>query len=227
MSAVTGGTVEIMPNELFLLHWMAALTADSPPRFEILVEPTGAWTPPGSTPDYAIVAKRGTMTAIGPVKNTGGWHVWFTARSAGAALGAIPEGSSIDIAMAPIRDDDDEHDPAIGRARYSGTVNGGVFRIEEASPGIDRDMLAAALAFVRDLAFEGRLTVRDGPEREAFDSAAEIYSPEEDSLEWDDDVVRLAEPDERTMLILASSVFRVRFGRQWPVDVDEEDDEGS
>jgi hypothetical protein len=37
--------------------------------------------------------------------------------------------------------------------------------------------------------------------------------------------VRLAEPDERSLLMLATNVFRARFGNQWPVDVDDEDDE--
>jgi hypothetical protein len=129
LKPVDGGAVGMVPNEIYLLHWMAALTADSPPRFEILVEPKGDWTPPAATPDYAVVPKGRSMTALGPVQNTGGWHVWWTARDVAAALGEIPEGSSIDVAMAPRLDYDPELDPAIGRALYSGTVKGGVFEI--------------------------------------------------------------------------------------------------
>jgi hypothetical protein len=225
LSKVDGGSVTIEPNEIYLLHWMAALTADSPPRFEILVEPKGAWTPPAPTPDYAVVPKGRTMTAIGPVKNTGGWHVWWTARSVAAALGPIPDGSSIDVAMAPRLDDDDELNPEVGRALYSGTMKDGRFEITHASPHIDRDTLAAAFAFVRELATNGRLSVRSGAERTAFDLQAEMFSPEEGSLVWEDDVVHLAEPDERTLILLASKVFRLRFGNQWTVDSDEADDE--
>ena len=222
LSAVTGGTVTIAPNELHVLHWMAALTADSPPRFEILIEPRGDWTPPAPTPDFAVVPKGRSMTAIGPVKNSGGWHVWWTARSVAAALGPIPDGSSIDVAMAPRLDDDEDLRPEVGRALYSGTVTQGRFEITHASPRVAHDTLAAAIAFVRDLSTHGRMTVRGGAERAAFDEAAEMFSPEEGSLVWEGDVVRLADPDERTLLLLASKVFRLRFGDQWAVDSDDD-----
>ena len=226
LKPVDGGAVGMVPNEIYLLHWMAALTADSPPRFEILVEPKGDWTPPAATPDYAVVPKGRSMTALGPVQNTGGWHVWWTARDVAAALGEIPEGSSIDVAMAPRLDYDPELDPAIGRALYSGTVKGGVFEITHASPRITRETLASALAFVRDLAVDGRLAVRDGAERDAFDQAAKMYGPIVGPLVWEGDVVRLEEPDVRSLLMLASGVFRTRFGNHWPVDVEDDEDEG-
>jgi hypothetical protein len=225
LKVVEGGPVTVTPNELYLLHWMAALTADSPPRFEILVEPKGDWTPPASTPDYAVVSKGHSMTALGPVQNSGGWHVWWTARDVAAALGALPDGSSVDVAMAPRLDYDPELDPAIGRALYSGTVKNGVVEITHASPRITRDTLASGLAFVRDLVVNGQLTVRPGAEREAFDKSMEMYGPLVGALVWAGDAVRLAEPDERSLLMLATNVFRVRFGNQWPVDVDDEDDE--
>jgi len=225
LSKIDGGSVTIEPNDIYLLHWMAALTADSPPRFEILVEPKGAWTPPAPTPDYAVVPKGRTMSDIGPVKNTGGWHVWWTARSVAAALGAIPDGSSIDVAMAPRLDDNDELDPEVGRALYSGVIKAGQLEMTHASPHVDRDTLAAAVDFVRELAVNGRVTVRGGAEREAFDQQAQIFSPEEDSLVWEGDVVHLAEPDERTLILLASKVFRLRFGHQWTVDSDEDEED--
>ena len=226
LSLVSGGPVSIAPNELYLLHWMAALTADSPPRFELLVEPAGSWTPPPATPDYAVVSKSGSMTSIGPVQNTGGWHVWWTARSATAALAALPDGSSIDMAMAPRLEDDDEGDPAIGRALYSGVTRNRFVEIRQASPKIDHNTLASAIAFARDLAVSGRISVRAGAERAAFDQGAAMYLFEQDSLVWSGDVVHLAEPDERTLLILAGPVFRVRYGAQWPMDaVEDEDDD--
>jgi hypothetical protein len=222
LSPVDGPAVTILPNELYLLHWMAALTADSPPRFEILVEPRGDWTPPPPTPDFAVVSKGRSMTAIGPVKNMGGWDLWWTARSVAAALATIPEGSSIDMAMAPRLDYDEELDPAVGRALYSGTVKEGVFHITHASPRIARDTLAAALAFVRDLAVDGQMTVHSGAEREGLGEAMEMFSPVVGSLVWDHDVARLADPDERSLLMLAPTVFRLRFGDQWPVDSDDD-----
>jgi len=225
LKPVEGGSVTILPNEIYLLHWMAALTADSPPRFEILVEAKGDWTPPASTPDFAVVSKGRSMTALGPVENTAGWHVWWTARSVAAALGEIPEGSSVDVAMAPRLDYDADLDPAIGRALYSGTVKGGHFEITHASPRITRDTLASAVAFVRDLAVGGRMTVRPGAEREAFDKANEMYGLVAGPVVWDGDVVRLAEPDERSLLMLAGAVFRVRFADQWPVDEEDDDDD--
>jgi hypothetical protein len=223
LSAVGGAPVSIVPNEIYLLHWLAALTADSPPRFEMLIEPKGEWNPPAPTPDYAVVPKGRTMTAIGPVYNTGGWHVWWTARSVAAALGAIPDGSSIDMAMAPRLDHDDELNPETGRMLFSGTVRAGRLEITHASPKVDSDTLAAAVGFVRAFAIGGRLTVRPGAERAAFDEAARVFSPEEGSVVWEGDVVRLTDPDDRTMILLATKVFRLRFGTSWPVDADDDD----
>jgi len=207
---------------MYLLHWMAALTADSPPRFEILVEAQGDWTPPASTPDFAVVAKGRSMTALGPVANTGGWHAWWAARWVAATLVSLPEGSSIDIAMAPRLDDDAELDPAIGRALYSGTVKGGLFEITHASPRVTYDTLASAVEFVRNLAVGGRMTVRGGSEREAFDKAHKMYSMVAGPVVWDGEVVRLAEPDERSLIMLATKLFRIRFGEHWPVDAGED-----
>ena len=225
LKPVEGGAVGIPPNEIFLMHWMAALTADSPPRFELWVEPKGAWTPPASTADFAAISKGGSVTAIGPVPNSGGWHMWWTARAVAAALVGIPDGSTIDLAMAPRLEDDKDGDPMVGRALYSGKTRGGNWQIAEASPQVAHDTLDQAIAFTRDLATGGRLRVRRGPERDALEAAAAIYSPEDGSLLWDGDAVRLAEPDERMLLMLAAPVFRVRFADQWRADSVEPEDE--
>jgi hypothetical protein len=225
LKPVQGGPVALPPTDAFLLHWMASLTADSAPRFEIWVEPKGAWTPPAPTPDFAVASKGKSVTSIGPVFNSGGWHVWWTSRSVAETLAAVPDGSTIDMGMAARLDYDSELDPAIGRALYSGKMSGGVWQITDASPHVSRDTLEQAIAFARDLAKNGRLEVRKGKEREAFDAEAAIYSSEEGSLVWEGDVVHLTDPDERTMIILGSTVFRIRFGGQWPVNVPESDDD--
>jgi hypothetical protein len=207
-SEFTGGRVPLT---------VAALGADSPPRFELWVEPKGSWKTPKSTADFAVVAK-GAVTAIGPVPNAAGWQLWWTARDAADTLGSVPDGSTIDMAMAPRLDRDPEINPRAGRALYSGTVAGGEWKLKEASPAVSREALDAALTFVRGVVVHGRIQVRPGAERQAFDSAAAVYSPEEGSLVWDGDVVQLAQWDERMVLMLASPVFRVRFADVWPVD---------
>ena len=113
----------------------------------------------------------------------------------------------------------------VGRALYSGKTSDGNWQIAEASPQVAHDMLDQAIAFTRDLATGGRLRVRRGPERDALEAAAAIYSPEDGSLLWDGDAVRLAEPDERMLLMLAAPVFRVRFADQWRADSVEPEDE--
>jgi hypothetical protein len=75
---------------------------------------------------------------------------------------------------------------------------------------------------VRNLAVDGRMTVRGGAEREAFDKAHKMYSMVSGPVVWDGEVVRLAEPDERSLIMLATKVFRIRFGEYWPADADEE-----
>ena len=223
---IDGGTVAVAPSEIFLLHWMAAFTSDSPPRFELWVEPKGPWSPPESTPDFAVVRKSGNVIAIGPVANTGGWHVWRAARDVASALNAIPDGSTLTLAMARRLDDgDDDLRPEVGRALYSGDVTGGAWEIAESSPQLTRDRLADALDFTRAVALEDRLRVRAGAERAAFDKEADGYAMMAGPVEWDGDVVRLVEKDQRMLIILATAVFRARFGDVWPVDVADDDDE--
>jgi hypothetical protein len=120
--------------------------------------------------------------------------------------------------MAARLGDDDEESAAVGRALYSGIVSGDSWQITEASPAIVRDTLADALTFVSELVTHGRLRVRSDLERQAFETAAADFSPEDGSLVWDGDTVRLAQRDERTLLLLAVPVFQARFSGQWPAD---------
>jgi hypothetical protein len=223
LQPVEGGPVSLAPLEIFFLHWMAALCADSTPRFELWVEPAGPWTPPAATPDFAVTTKGRSTIAIGPVFNTAGWHTWFTARTLAEELAEIPDGSTIDFALAP-RLEDEPANPEVGRALYSGKMSKGLWQISEASPRIARDTLVEALAFTRDLAVHDRLHVRS-TERAAFDKAAAMYLLPYQSVVWNGDYVQLKEADDRTLLILGAPVFRARFAHQWPVDVEEPDDD--
>jgi len=135
----------------------------------------------------------------------------------------MPEQNAFFLAMAPRLQDGDEGNPEVGRAIYSGTIVGGTWQLSEGSPAVASETIHDALTFVRDLVEHGRIRLRSEPERQAFDGAAAVYSPEDGSLVWDDEAVRLAEAsDERTLLMLATSVFRARFKEHWPVDVEEE-----
>jgi hypothetical protein len=164
-----------------------------------------------------VTSKGSGITAIGPSHDAVGWQFWWTARTV-AALAGVPEGSTITLATAPRLDYDDTLDPAVGRAIYEGKVAGGLLLVGEASPTITRDTLEQALAFVRDAAKHGRVTVQRGAERTAFDAAVDSYVFDEDPLTWDGNAASLGEPDERTIVMLASAVFRVRFAAQWRMD---------
>lgn len=209
--------------DAYWLHWMAALTADSPPTFEFWIWPEGEWQPPASTPEYAVDANPGAISAIGPSPDNGGWWLMWSARSVAAALAGVPDGSEIELATASRSSDDGNG--AIGRARYRGVVREGRWALLEASPGIDRDTLTDALDFMHALTVNREIPFRNAAERKALEKTAAIYSPEEGSLEWKDAAVRVVDDDERTLLMLASPVFRTRFGQQWACDIEEEDDE--
>jgi hypothetical protein len=213
---IDGGSVALDLDDVYLLYWMTAMTSESPPRFELWIEARDGWTPPDTTSDVAVVSKPGQIIAVGPSSNAGGWQLWWTARDV-ATLSNVPDGSTITLAMAPRLDYDDTLDPAIGRAVYEGKVAAGRMQVTEASPAIVRDTLNHALAFVREAVVQQRITVRRGAERSAFDAAAEAYVFEEDAVRWDGETATLGEPDERTLLLLASAVFRVRFADQWPM----------
>ena len=166
------------------------------------------------------------MTALGPVANTGGWHVWWAARWVAATLVDVPDGSSIDDrawrrgSTTTVRG---SRIPRSDARSYSGTVKGGLFEITHASPRVTYDTLASAVEFVRNLAVDGRMTVRGGAEREAFDNTHKMYSMVSGPVVWEGEVVRLAERDERSLIMLATKVFRIRFGEHWPVDAEEDD----
>jgi hypothetical protein len=171
------------------------------------------------------VKTKGSLIAIGPVMSTGGWHTWWTSRGLAQALGAVPDGSTIDLASAP--DDEERVDPdsTAGLSIYSGKVSAGQWQITEASPRVTKTTLEEALAFMRELITNGRIEVRRGAERKAFDKAVEEYIFTEESITFTGDVAILGEGDERMQLMLAPSVFRVRFGETWPFDVAADDEE--
>jgi len=208
----------LSPTDAYFLYWIAGFAAESPPRFELWVTPQGKWTPPASTAEFAVALKGSAVIAIGPSADAAGWSLWWAARAAATSLVGIPDGSTIDFAMAPRLEANPDANPAVGRAIYSGGVAGGRWQIDEASPQVTRETLDDALTFARE-ATKGRLRVRRA-ERAAFDQAVESYVMEPESIVWESETIHLAEDDERTLLLLASAVFRVRFGGQWPVDVE-------
>jgi hypothetical protein len=216
MKRIDGEPVALDLAEAYLLYWMTAMTADSPPWFELLVEPRGGWTPAAATAGVAVATKGRGATAIGPSTDAAGWQLWWTARSAGTLAG-VPDGSVVTLAIAPMSERGEQLDSPVGRALYEAEVVGGRLHVGEAAPKIARDTLEQAVAFTRDAAKHGRVSVRRGAERTAFDAAVESYVFEEDSVTWTGDTAMLAAPDERTLLLLASAVFRVRFASQWPM----------
>lgn len=191
------------------------------------------WAAPEPTPDVAVRDLGGGVTGLGPIPNQAGWGLWWAARSATRALGDLPDGAELRLATLPFVDDaygDDapSHSPEVARTLFSGTVHDGLWRIDEASPAVSGEALRAAVAFVRDIAQAARLTVRAGEEREAFDEAAEMFAAGEGELVWSGSTVALAAPEERTLILLAGPVFRVRFADTWtmgPEDEDEDADE--
>jgi|RhiMethySRZTD1v2_1073278.scaffolds.fasta_scaffold00291_28 hypothetical protein len=217
LKTIDGGPVVIELAEVYLLYWMTAMTSESPPRFELWMEAARGWTPPAPTAEVAVETKAGGgITAIGPSRESGGWLLWWTARTV-AALDGVPDGAVITFAMAPRIDYDETLDPAVGRTLYEGKITAGKVHLVEASPKIAHDTLEQAIGFVRHAAIHKRITVRAGAERAAFDAAVESYVFEEDSVIWTGDTATLSEPDERTLLLLASAVFRIRFAGEWPM----------
>jgi len=224
LKPIDDGPVTLGIDELYLLHWMAGLMTDTTPRFEVWVEPKGAWTLPGPTPDYGARSLSGALTAIGPVSNTGGWHTWWTARAVAKALGPIPDGSTVTFACLPDRAERIDPDSKAGIALYEATVGDGKCQVKEASPKITAATLGDALAFVRDLISDNRIRVRSDAERRALEKAVEMWTFGGSTVTWDGQVATLGEPDERMQLLLAPSVFRLRFGTTWPFDAEDEDE---
>ena len=212
--------IALAAADAYWLYWIAALTSESSPGFEYLLEPKGQWTAPAATEDFGVITA-GKAVFLRPSSDMGGWGLWRGAKSASVHVATLPEGSTITLAIAPReRNDGEDVDPDIGRALYEGVITSGKLELIEASPEIDRATLADALDFVRAVVTSDRIMVRGKAERQAFDEIAAIYVPEEDRLIWEGDTVRLYAPDDRELLLLASAVFRARFGKQWKCDHD-------
>lgn len=225
---IGGGARQLAPTDAFHLYWTAALCADSPPRFELWVTTDQSWTPPTPSPECAVVDKgssQGSVTwALGPPPNAGGWFTWQAAQSAASGLMDVPDGSTLILAMAPDLDDDDI-DPAVGRAQYSGQIQNGIWQITAASPALRLDILDAALSFVAELVEHSRISVQGAEEQRVLEATAALYLLQNNSLVWNGETVQLAEPDQRMLIMLAEPVFRTRFTAQWPsdpIDADEE-----
>ena len=214
LRALEGGAVAIGPSDAFHLYWIAGLASDSPPAFELWVDDAPGWVAPAPTAEFGVVEKSGGIVALGAPLNSGGWWLWWGARAAAQTLSTVPDGASLDLAMTPRVWEDDELDPAVGRALYSGRVENGEWKLTEVSPAVSADTLNAALAFVRVLE-AGYVTVRSDAEREALESAARVFQLE---LAHEGDYVGLTDPDERFLLMLAEPVFRTRFGGELACD---------
>jgi hypothetical protein len=219
-----GGERALALTKAYYLYWTAALTCDSPPRFELWVTASGSWTPPAAVAEFAVISKGCPIWALGPPPNAGGWFMWRSARLVAETLGQVPEGSTIDLAMAPQESGSADANPAIGRALYSGIVRAGEWQIAEASPAVSLETLDAALVFVKEVVEDRKITVRGEAERKAFDATAAIYLRKEGSVIWTGDAASLTEDDERILIILAEPVFRIRFGGQWPSDTSDDDE---
>ena len=140
----------------------------------------------------------------------------------------LPDSSTICLAIAADPNESTSDHPRVGCALYRGVDHEGIWRIAETSPPVSQETLADALAFVRELVESGRIAVRSPEERRAFDATAEMSAIVLGAVVWDGDRARLAEPDERGHLMLATPVFRTRFAGSWscnPVDLGEEDDD--
>ena len=203
-----GGVVAVGPSDAFHLYWIAALASDSPPAFELWVGDAPGWVAPAAAAEFGVVEKSGGTVALGAPPNSGGWWLWWGARAAAQTLSTVPDGASLDFAMAPRVWEQDELDPAVGRALYSGRVENGVWKLTEVSPAVSAGTLNAALGFIRVLE-AGYVTVKSDAEREALESAASVFQLE---LTHEGDYVGLTDPDERFLLLLAEPVFRTRFG---------------
>ena len=220
LKAIEGGPVSLSLSDAFYLYWMAGLTADSPPSFELWVTTSTAWNPPDATPDFGVVKKGESTTAIRPAPDAGGWHVWWTAGTIEARRWApYPTGPRSSWPWR--RNQTSSRTPKtrilrLGARSTAARCPGDVDR-DHASPSVSRETLQDALSFVRDLVEHQRIRVRGDAEREAFEGAALIYAPDKGLLHWDGDAVSVAD-DERTLLSLAGPVFRARHGGQWPSD---------
>jgi hypothetical protein len=228
LKKLADGEVALPLADAALLYIVFGHLSDSPPRFELWVEPKGAYTPIAATPELAVLQK-GATWAYGPPPNGAGWMLWASAEQAAGAVAGLADGATIDFAMTPRLgdDNDDEAKAAIGRGLFSGRVRGGEWRIAEVSPLIPAPTLRDALAFVREVEREQRFVVRGAEERRILEAAAKMNFVAEGGVVWDGDVARLADPDERTLRMIATPLFRTRFAGVWaadPVDIGEDED---
>ena len=218
------GELVLPLTELHALYWLAGLSTDSPPPFEVRVSGAGTWMPPAPTHELGV-ASGPDGVSLGIPANWGGWVAFWAARRAADALAGVPDGAVIELATAAqIYDDDGDANRTVGRVRFRGTVAGGKWHITEVSPKVSHDALTDAVAFARRLATDRWLLVRGDRELQALAGAAATFAPGDDELVWVGDAVRHFDAtDERTLLLLAGPVFRTRYAGTWAMDADDHD----
>jgi hypothetical protein len=221
--AIEGRPPTLAPAEAYFAYWAVAMTSDSTTAWELWVTaPTGGWQPPDPTEYFGVAQKAADTWALGAPVGHVGWPLWWGVRAAAARLTELPADATLVLAIAP-RDRDEDQDPAVGRAYFGGPVRAGAWSITEISPAVGADAVEAALAFVRELVEDERITVRGPDERRALQAAAEVAVFGDDALTWVGDAATFADPDERTLLMLGERVARVRFADRWRCDAPDDD----
>ncbi|MDX9971970.1 MAG: hypothetical protein RBU21_03160 [FCB group bacterium] len=105
---------------------------------------------------------------VGSKLNGGKWDTLMWTEEAGKFLRDLPDGSVLELFTAS------EYD--IGRHRYCGPVNGGVWRIEAVSPPASREALEAAHDLSRYVDDTGPLKARSPEDAQAIaDTAARLH----------------------------------------------------
>jgi hypothetical protein len=214
--AAGGAAVEL--QMLIAPYLIAKLALEGTPSFEAKITSAPGWDVPPTQHDVAFEARDGEVRA-GPPEQMNGWPMLSAMVMTGQHLSSLPDGTTLEVAMAPDIDQCDDDDPSIGRLRLRGTVRGGTFYIAEASPRVSGDTLRAALAFTHQLFINERIEVHGPEERATVEASIEEWRAlaKAPGPSWKGDICELKGCDERLCCLIGAPLFRQRFGGTWPM----------
>lgn len=213
LTAIPGGPVGVPAAKLFRVAHLAWLCQPyAQPSLEI------AW--PGKVPSFEEIESASVRIEGSRM------HVTFAddGQPSGALapltalarqLATAPDDTAIELATTRARGKDRK-----GIHRYRGTVQGGVWQIEAASPALDAAVLAEALALAESLENGRKLTARDEDEAARIEARVTKVLTDyfgSNGLQRTGTELALKRRDPNLFPHLVARVFWMRYAGTWPL----------
>jgi hypothetical protein len=225
--ALRGGTVKLPASELALLARLAWFGSRNVVYEVRLGGPDAAALAARAWPDGVFAVPEGEVLRLLISSDIYPPMVLRTIEEIGTLLGALPDGTKIELLAEPL-DGMPGAPTDAGRMRCMATVKSAEAIVVGAWPQVEAKVLEAALALAREVTSGTTLSVRDDAEGESILAFAKRnFGPhlDADRPKLSNGAIRTKEP-QGTITLVGVAAFAVRFGDTWPhIDLGDDDDD--